>query len=458
MSSPTSAAVRLTDILPTAAPGEIQAWLRSVAAPAERRHQVSRLSRAELRRLGEVLDGRTAEILLESLDDELAARAVTAMDAAVAATLLAGLDTDHATDILREMRAPARDSVLSAMPADRSEALRRVLEWPRESAAAHMIPEALAITSELTVADAVEQLRRDAVELRVDAHTSAYIYVTDRDRRLLGVAAFRDLVLADPGRHVSELMNDDLLWVSPLTDAEEAAQALEDHNLVAVPVVDADMRLLGILTQSTAAEIAEEEATEDAERQGGSEPLDMPYLRASPWHLWRKRIGWLLLLFVAEAYTGTVLRHFEEEMEAVVALAFFIPLLIGTGGNTGTQITTTLVRALATGDVRFRDVPSIVAKELSTGMLIALTMALAAVIRAWTLGVGPEVTLCVSLTIGAIVLWSSFIASILPPLLKKCRLDPALVSAPAIATIVDGTGLIIYFWIAHLTLAQLQGL
>ena len=184
----------------------------------------------------------------------------------------------------------------------------------------------------------------------------------------------------------------------------------------------------------------------------------MPYLRASPWHLWRKRIGWLLLLFVAEAYTGTVLRHFEEEMEAVVALAFFIPLLIGTGGNTGTQITTTLVRAMATGQVRLRDVPAVLVKELSTGAMIALTMALAAVIRAWTLGVGPEITVTVALTVVAIVLWSALISSVLPPLLKKIRVDPALVSGPMISTIVDGTGLIIYFMIAHATLSQLQGL
>lgn len=433
-------------------------WLKAVPEPAERSHQLAKLSRAELGKLGEVLDTRSAKVLLESVDDELAARAMSAMEPAVAAPLISALDTDHAADILRGMPTAARESVLSRIPARRAATLRRVLQWPNDSAAAHMNPEALTISSSLTVSDAVELLRLHAAELAADTETTAYIYVTDSHGRLVGVVAFRDLVLAEADRVVAELMNDDLLWVSPLTGVEDAIRALEDLHLVAVPVVDADMRLLGILTLSTAAELAGEEATADAERQGGSQPLEIPYMRASPWHLWRKRVGWLLLLFVAEAYTGTVLRHFEEEMEAVVALAFFIPLLIGTGGNTGTQITTTLVRALATGDVRFRDVPSVVAKELSTGMLIALTMGLAAVIRAWTLGVGPEVTMCVALTIAAIVLWSSLIASILPPLLKKLRLDPALVSAPAIATIVDGTGLIIYFMIAHLTLAQLQGL
>lgn len=164
------------------------------------------------------------------------------------------------------------------------------------------------------------------------------------------------------------------------------------------------------------------------------------------------------MLFVAEAYTGTVLRAFEDEMQTVIALAFFIPLLIGTGGNTGTQITTTLVRALATGHARLRDLPKILSKELTTGLLVAATMAAAALVRAWTLGVGAEVTVTVCLTVAAIVMWSSLVAAVLPPLLKKLRLDPAVVSAPMISTIVDGTGLIIYFVIAHLTLPQLAGL
>ena len=173
------------------------------------------------------------------------------------------------------------------------------------------------------------------------------------------------MVLADPQSRVSEMMNDDLITVSPLTDAEMAAQTLIDHNLMAVPVVDGDKRLLGIITEDEALDITREEATEDAERQGGSTPLEVPYLRASPWLLWRKRIVWLLALFAAEAYTGTVLRAFDKELEAVVALAFFIPLLIGTGGNTGTQITTTLVR--------------------------------------WTLNAGPQVVLTVSVSVAAIV-------------------------------------------------------
>jgi magnesium transporter len=294
--------------------------------------------------------------------------------------------------------------------------------------------------------------------VRSRARAGALIYVTDTDRRLIGFLEFQDLVLAEPDQTVAQLSSADPVWVRPLVDAEQAAQSLVDYELAALPVVDDQRRLLGVLTADAAADIIETEATRDAERQGGSEPLDVPYLRASPFRLWRKRIVWLLVLFVAEAYTGTVLRAFEDELETVVALAFFIPLLIGTGGNTGTQITTTLVRAMATGQVRLRDLPRVLAKEVSTGFLVAVTMAAAAVIRAWTLGVGMPVTITVALTVAAIVLWSAIVASVLPPLLKKCKVDPAVVSAPMIATIVDGTGLIIYFLIAHATLPQLAGL
>lgn len=453
MGSTTAASIRQA-----IAAEDMSAWLRSVKDPAERTHQLAKLPAEELRALGTLLDQRGATDLFESIDDALAARMLEAMHARDAADLVNVLDLDHAADVLRDIKAGPREQLLSALPQDRAEALRGLLSWPQDSVAAHMVPEALTVRPAMTIGQAVAALRDDAATSRSDSRTGAYVYVTDDDNRLLGVVAFRDLVLSDPHDTVSALTNSDVLSVSPLTDAEEAAQALMDHNLVAVPVVDADNRLLGILTENTAGDITEEEVTEDAERQGGSEPLEVPYLRASPWLLWRKRIGWLLLLFVAEAYTGTVLRHFEEEMEAVVALAFFIPLLIGTGGNTGTQITTTLVRAMATGQVRLRDVPAVLAKEMSTGMMIALTMALAALIRSWMLGVGPEITLTVCLTVAAIVLWSSFVASILPPVLKKVRVDPAVVSAPMIATIVDGTGLIIYFMIAHATLSQLQGL
>ncbi|MGB3480627.1 MAG: magnesium transporter [Mycobacterium sp.] len=436
----------------------ITSWMRAVTDPTERARQVAALAPAEMRSLGNLLDAKAGIQLYVSVDDQLAATVLRTLPAQRVAQFLDLLDSDHAGNVLREVDGNQREEWLTALPLERANVLRGLLSWPEDSAAAHMVPETLTVRSTMTAAEAVDAVRAHSSHVRHDSRTGAYIYVTDEDNRLLGVVPFRALVLAGATRTVTDLMDEDVIAVSPLTDKEDAAQVLMDYRLVALPVIDADRRLLGVLTEDDAGDIAEEEATEDAEKQGGSAPLEVPYLRASPWRLWKKRIVWLLVLFAAEAYTGTVLRAFEDELEAVVALAFFIPLLIGTGGNTGTQITTTLVRAMATGQVRFRDLPQVLAKEMSTGVLIALAMAGAALIRAWTLGVGPEVTLTVTMAVAAIVMWSSLIASVLPLVLKKVGVDPAVVSAPMIATVVDGTGLLIYFWIASVTLSELAGL
>lgn len=434
----------------------IELWLEIESDPTERERQIAALSADARAKLGGLLDAHTGPELLTTIDAHLAAKVLKAAPVEAAAGVVSTLDAPHAAEILRRFDNPRRDSLLDAMVIDRARMLRGVLSWPEDSVAAHMQPDALTVAPTSTVAQAVDQIREHAAG-RPHGSAGAYVYVVGPEGILLGAVRLRALVLTPADRPVEALM-DDPVTVAPLTDVEDAAMTLIDHQLDELPVVDAENRLLGVLTEDDAVQVAEQEATEDAERQGGSAPLEVPYLQASPWLLWRKRIVWLLVLFAAEAYTGTVLRAFEEEMEAVVALAFFIPLLIGTGGNTGTQITTTLVRAMGTGQVRFRDVPAIVTKEMSTGALIAIAMAAAALVRSWTLGVGPQVTLTVCLTVAAIVMWASLVSSVLPLVLKKMKVDPAVVSAPMIATIVDGTGLMIYFWTAHLTLPQLAGL
>ena len=215
---------------------------------------------------------------------------------------------------------------------------------------------------------------------------------------------------------------------------------LADRGLLAIPVVDEDDRLLGIITADDATDVLEEEATEDIERLGGSEPLERPYLRTSVRTLVWKRVRWLLVLFVAEAYTGSVLRHYEDTLAAAVSLAFFIPLLIGTGGNTGSQITTTLTRALAVGEVRFEDLSRVLRKELAAALVLGVVMALATVLRAWTLDVEVQIGMIVAVTAASIVVWSAAVAAVLPLVLRRFGIDPAVVSAPLITTVVDGPG------------------
>ena len=253
---------------------------------------------------------------------------------------------------------------------------------------------------------------------------------------------------------VADVMRQTYFSVSPEQSRHDVYELINNSGIDTVPVVQFG-KLAGILRPQDIAELIEDENTQDAALQGGSQPLDEPYLSTSPFTLWRKRAVWLLMLFVAEAYTGTVLKAFEEQLEAAISLAFFIPLLIGTGGNSGTQITSTLVRAMALGEVSLRNIGAVLRKELSTSLLVAFTMGCAGMIRAWFLGVGPEVMMVVSLTLVCITVWSAVVSSIIPMVLKRLKVDPAVVSAPFIATLIDGTGLIIYFEMAKLIMTDL---
>ncbi|WP_282806646.1 magnesium transporter [Hafnia alvei] len=270
--------------------------------------------------------------------------------------------------------------------------------------------------------------------------------------QLCGVLPVKKLLQeTNDTQDIRNLMEHHFFHVSPADERTEVISRISKEDVDIVPVV-AGGKLVGCLTEREIAHLLEDDVTEDAQRQGASLPLEKPYLETSPITLWKKRSVWLLLLFVAEAYTSSVIQHFEEALESAIALAFFIPLLIGTGGNSGTQITSTLVRSMALGEVRLRDLGKIIRKEMTTSLMIAATLGLAGCVRAWMMGIGPEITLIVSLTLVCITLWSAVVSSVIPMVLKRVGIDPAVVSAPFIATFIDGTGLIIYFKIAQYTL------
>lgn len=284
-----------------------------------------------------------------------------------------------------------------------------------------------------------------------DDDIPAHLFI-EENGRLAGMVAVRKLLQeSDTAKPLKALMLSHFLQVKPDDERADVAALLAHSGTDVVPVVDKG-KLVGCLTEREIAHLLEDDATEDAQRQEATLPLEKPYLETSAFSLWKKRAVWLLLLFVAEAYTSTVLQHFEEALESAIALAFFIPLLIGTGGNSGTQITSTLVRAMALGEVGLKDVGRVLQKEMTTSMMIAITMGLAGCFRAWMMGIGVEITVIVSLTLVCITLWSAIVSSVIPMVLKRCGIDPAVVSAPFIATLIDGTGLIIYFKIAQYTL------
>ena len=306
----------------------------------------------------------------------------------------------------------------------------------------------------VTVSDTIAAVKRTLREELEGEQIPTYLYVLDEDNYLNGILPVKTLLTAAEDMFVADVMRQTYFLVSPEQSRHEVYELINNSGIDTVPVVQFG-KLAGILRPQDIAELIEDENTQDAALQGGSQPLDEPYLSTSPFTLWRKRAVWLLMLFVAEAYTGTVLKAFEEQLEAAISLAFFIPLLIGTGGNSGTQITSTLVRAMALGEVSLRNIGAVLRKELSTSLLVAFTMGCAGMIRAWFLGVGPEVMMVVSLTLVCITVWSAVVSSIIPMVLKRLKVDPAVVSAPFIATLIDGTGLIIYFEMAKLIMTDL---
>jgi magnesium transporter len=383
--------------------------------------------------------------LLEELTPQEAASILRGLAATEAADLLEEMDPDDAADVVAEIpEEEARQLLIEMRPRDAA-AIRELLTYPPDTAGGIMTPAYVAIRADGRAGEAIEALRRAAEE----AETLNYIYVVDDDRRLLGVLSLRNLVLARPSTPVRELMAPGTVRVVADVDRESAARILTDHNFLALPVVDAEDRLLGIITEDDVADVLQAEATEDIERLGGSQPLQLPYRLASVPLLVRRRMPWLLLLFVASAYTGTVLRAFETELTTVVELAFFIPLLIGTGGNIGSQTVTLIVRAMALDEVSLSDIGWLLFKELRVGIALGLLMALVAFARSELLGVGMTISWVVAVTIFVISLWAATVAAVLPLVLRRVGVDPAVVSAPLITTVVDGTGLIIYFEIAR---------
>lgn len=429
----------------------LQGWLENNLDPVQRADQLLTLRPEELNCIFDTLPTEQGAALLSSLSADVAGRLLLRLHASLIGVLHGAIPRRDMLDILRRLGSSERTMLLSRFPEPAQSTFYSLLDWPPESVGANMRHEFLAISDQQTVGSA-KQLIHDAWD---NAQLFQNLYVVNAEHRLLGSIALKSLLIADPQLPVSDLMDRDTVRINARADQEMAARLLIDRDISTLPVEEKG-KLVGIFHVDDAADILELESTEDAEMQGGSSPLDTPYLQATPWQLWRKRVGWLLILFVAEAYTGTVLRAFEEQLEAAIALAFFIPLLIGTGGNSGTQITTTIVRAMAVGEVSMRNLGTVLKKELSTGLLISAAIAVAAWIRAWSLGVGPEIGMVVTLTIIAIVLWSATVASIIPMVLRRFRIDPAVVSAPFIATLVDGTGLIIYFEMAKWLLPELQ--
>lgn len=423
--------------------------MAEVIGPAEWADLVPRLEPNEVAVLIQWLPDEEIAAILEELPPAEAARILRSLSANEAGQLLGTMDPDDAADVVELLPEQAVAEILVRMKPDDAAEIRQLSVYDADTAGGIMTPEYVAVARDATSAQAIAAIRR----LVDEAETVNYVYVVDPERHLLGVLSLYRLLLSPDETPVEKLMAPSTVRVRASADQETAARLLTDRNLLAIPVVDDDDHLVGIITEDDVADVLQAEATEDIERLGGSQPLNLPYRLASVPLLVRKRVGWLLLLFLAEGYTGTVLQNFAGELKAVVALSFFIPLLIGTGGNIGSQTVTLVVRAMALNEVSMRDIGWLVFKELRVGLIIGLFMAGVGVAQALFLRVPNDIALVVALTIISICVWSATVAAALPLILRRVGVDPAVVSAPLISTLVDGTGLIIYFEIARLLLS-----
>jgi magnesium transporter len=361
--------------------------------------------------------------LFEDMDPDDRARLVDEMPATVAKQLLGGLSP--------------RERALTAT----------LLGYPENSAGRVMSPEVVNLKATQTAGEALARLRR----VGGSAETIYALPVTDDARRLVGALGLRDLVLADPETPVGDLMDTEVYSARVDQDQEEVARLIQEADLLALPVVDTENRLVGIVTVDDAMQILEEEQTEDVARAGGAEPLEHPYLSVSVMGIARSRMVWLLALIVAATLTVNVLNVFEATLAQRIVLTLFIPLVIGTGGNAGSQSATTVTRALAVGELRTEDVALVVLREARVGVLLGAMLGGLALIPTW-LFVGREIALVVSFTLLLVCTLATLVGSLLPLLARRLGFDPAVMSAPFISTLVDASGLIVYFLIAKAVL------
>lgn len=361
--------------------------------------------------------------------------------------LIEELDPDDRARLLDEMPAKVANRLLNQLSVAERAVTSVLLGYPEHSAGRLMTPEFVSLRATMTVGEAIDKIRREGV----DAETIYALPVLDDERRPIGIVGLRSLVLADPDVQVSELMTADVHLVSTDTDREVAARLVADEGLIALPVVDSERRLVGVITVDDAMEVIEDEETEDFALVAAQSPINRSYLAASVWRLARVRALWLLVLILGAGLTVNVLQVFESTLEQLTTLALFVPLLIGTGGNSGAQSSTAVIRALAVGEVRFGDLPRIVWREARVGLLLGALLAAASfgpVALIWD----AELAAVIALTLVTLCTLATIAGSTLPLLARRVGVDPAVVSAPFITTLVDATGLVLYFCFAKLIL------
>ncbi|MBK7907624.1 MAG: magnesium transporter [Gemmatimonadetes bacterium] len=437
----------------------------SIAAETEELHPADLADVAELipRELVSLLltslPRERAASVLEYVDDDLRAEILEAMDPDVAAGLLSGMTPDERADALDEMDEEAADEILEELPERERAETERLLQYEPDTAGGLMTTEFVSVPGSQTVEEALVAVRAIARAGRREAMGT--VYVVDGRGVLSGVLSLRELLAAPEGARISDIAWSEVVTVQATADREEVAQLTSNYDLVAVPVVDADSRLLGVITVDDVIDVIQEEQTEDVQKFGGLEALEDPYLQSSIGDLLKKRSPWLLVLFVGQMFTAAAMGYFQSEIDAATVLALFVPLVISSGGNSGSQATSLIIRALALQELTARDWFRVMGRELFIGLILGLMLGLVGLLRvvAWQwMGISQfgEHYVLLATTVGAtvvgVVLFGTLTGAMLPFFLKRLGFDPASASAPLVATLVDVTGVVLYFTIALLLL------
>lgn len=356
---------------------------------------------------------------------------------------------DDMVDIVEEMPANVVKRILKNSTDSTRKTINQILNYPQDSAGSIMTTEYVSLRSSMTIADAIAKIRR----IGLDSETIEVCYVTDNVNHLIGQIALRTIVLSDDDKTIEELMDRNVIYANTFDDQEEVANMFGKYDLTVVPVVDKDKRMVGIVTIDDAWDVMERETTEDIEIMAAITPTDTPYLKKTAFDIWKSRMPWLLILMISASFTGMIITGFQEALKKYVILTAYIPMLMDTGGNSGSQSSVTIIRGLSLHEMEFRDIFKVLWKESRVAILCGFTLAAINFIKLMLFDqVGLKVALIVNITLVLTVLVAKTVGSALPMAAKRVGFDPAVMSAPFITTIVDAISLIFYFGITNLVM------
>ncbi|MBR1876803.1 MAG: magnesium transporter [Lachnospiraceae bacterium] len=408
--------------------------------------ELGELPKEELPKVFRLLSKDMAADVFSFFPTDVQQDLITSLTDMEAANILNNLMADDAADLIEEMPANVVKRMLANASAETRRDINHLLKFPDNSAGSIMTVEYMDLKENWTISECMERIRKKGL----DSETIYTCYVLDKQRKLVGTAALRYLLISKPDVTVGSIMNDNVISVNTLDDQEEVAKLFQKYDFNSMPVVDGENRLVGIITVDDIVDIIQEEATEDIEKMAAIMPSEQkPYLKMGVVEIWKKRIVWLLFLMISATFTGKIITHYESALGAYIVLTAFIPMLMDTSGNAGSQTSVTIIRSLSLDDIKFSDLFSVLWKEVRTSMLTGLALAAANFVKLQVVDrVSPTVAFVVCITLVTTVFFASVIGATLPMFARKLGFDPAVMASPLITTIVDAVSLLVYFEIA----------